>query len=464
MTTDPGIAADGIAEEPSVSRISAPAGAPRLERLLHSTPAVFAAFLLIGAVALIAAWFTVHARQPQELVEWRDSARSHVVLSHWLDEGYFHYVGLLNREPEKMTLVRNSTGAFMVSGFIVEKIYVLAFGHYSHRLLALHNQLVTLILSALAGLLSYRLARRFGLEPLLAFPAGAGVVLVLFTNPECLQLYWELNPQAYSLLFALVYLILEESRLDRSPGYRGLLIAQAAAVFLMTAMEMIFALCFAASLAAAIVLLRRGESFRRFVLVVALPLVAALVLYQVQMRIASARYPDVPTVGSSMLFRTGLDGDASVYGDHLDIAFNRSIPRGNWGTPDIQKYFFRWPTVFVLGVVSLVAVLIAFVRGRAPRLALETLVSLTGAWVLYAAVFSQAVKIHPWLYDLLLFAPLAIALFALAPSLLESLTGRTGAIVLVIVFSAFWYSLFQMRIYSIRYPLLPPPATRAPPR
>jgi hypothetical protein len=452
-------AAEEIAEEESAS--PAPVAVPRLERLLDSTPAVFAALLLIGAMALVAAFSSVHARQPQELFGWRDSARSHVVLTHWLDEGYFHYAGLLNREPNKMTFVRNSTGAFMVSGFIVEKIYVTAFGHYSYRLLALHNQVVTLILGALAGLLSYRLARRFGLESLLAFSVGAGVTIVVFTNPECLQLYWELNPQMYALLFALVYLILEEWSLDRSPRHRGLLIAQAGAVFLMTAMEMVFALCFAASLAAAIVLLRRGESFRRFLLVVVLPLVAALALYQLQIKIATARYPDAPTVGSSMLFRTGLDGDASVYGDHLDIAFNRSVPRGNWGTPEIQKYFFRWPTVFALGVVSLVAVFIAFIRGRAPRLAVETLVALTGAWVLYAAVFSQAVKVHPWLYDLLLFTPLAIALFALAPSLLESLTGRTGAIVLVIVFSAFWYSLFQMRIYSIRYPALPPSVTGA---
>jgi len=456
MTTDPAIATEEIAERDSVSSISEPAAAPRFERLLDSTPAVFAAFLLLAAVALGVAWITVHSRQPQELVEWQDSARSHVVLSHWLDEGYFHYVGVINHDPKKMSLYRSSTGAYMVSGFIVEKIYVMAYGRYSYRLLALHNQVVTMILGALAGLLSYRLARRFGLESLLAFSAGAGVVIVIFTNPECLQLYWEINPQAYALLFALVYLILEEWSLDRSPGRPDLLFAQAGAVFLMTAMESIFALCFTASLAAVIVLLRRGVSFRRFLLVAVLPCLAGLVLYQMQVKIAKARFPDAPTTGSSILSRTGLDGDSRVYGDHLDIAFNRSVPRGNW--PVNRQYIFRWPTVFFLGLASIFAVLIAFVRGRAPRLALETLVALTGAWVLYAAVFSQSVKIHPWLYDLLLFAPLAIALFAIAPSLLESLTGRTGAIVLVIVFSAFWYSMFQLRLYSLRYPLLPPGA------
>jgi hypothetical protein len=417
---------------------------------------VFAAFLLVAAIALGAAWITVLARQPEELVKSPGASRAHVVLTHWLDEGYFHYVGMINRDPTKMSLYRSTTGAYMVSGFIVEKIYATLYGGYNYRLLALHNEFVAMILCALAGLLAYRLARRFGLEPILALAAGGSVVIVLFTFPESLQLYWEMTPQSYALIFALIFLILEERSLDHLPRTRGLLIAQAGAVFLMTVMESIFALSFVAALAAAIVLLRRGESFRRFLLVAVLPFLAGLVLFQMQVKIATARFPDAPTTGSSILFRTGLDGDTRHYGDHLDIAFGRKGPRGNW--PANRQYIFRWPTVFFLGVISILAVLIAFVRGRAPRLALETLVALTGAWVLYASVFSQSVKIHPWLFDLLLFAPLAIALFAVAPSLLESVTGRTGAIILVVVFSAFWYSLFQMRLYSLRYPLLPPPA------
>jgi hypothetical protein len=450
MTTDPAITAEEISE------ISAPPAASRLERLSDSTPAVFAAFLLLAAIALVAVWNTLLARQQQELVASPHAARAHVVLTHWLDEGYFHYVGMINRDPNKMSLYRSTTGAYMVSGFIVEKLSVMLTGSYNYRLLALHNLILTMILSALAGLLSYRLARRFGLDARLALAAGGAVVIVLFTFPESLHIYWEITPQAYALIFALVFLILEERSVDHSRHSRRLLMAQAGSVFMITVMESIFAIGFVAALAAAIVLLRRGESFRRFVLVAVLPCLAGLVLYQLQMKVATARFPDAPTTGSTMLFRTGLDGDARHYGDHLDIAFGRKGPRGNW--PANREYIFRWPTVFFLGLISIVAVLIAFVRGRAPRLALETLVALTGAWVLYAAVFSQSVKIHPWLYDLLLFAPLAIALFGIAPSLLESLTGRTGAIVLVIVFSAFWYSLFQMRLYSLRYPLLPPPA------
>lgn len=444
---------DPVPAESAPPAPSATVTVPFFER----TSALFLSFLLIAVAVLAVTMLTVNDRQPEELVTRSTSARSYVVLSHWLNEGYFHYAGMLNRTPGTESIYRTSTGGYMVSGFIVEKLYSLVFGHYSYRLLALHNQIVSAILSALAGLLSYRLARRFDLEPLLAFTAGAAVVAVVFTFPDNLDLYWEMSAQAYGLLFALVYLLIEERSVDLPSRPRGLLLAQATAVFLMTVMEGIVALGFVVSVAATLALVRRERSWKRFVLVVALPCVVAILLHQLQRQVAATLFPDAPKTGSSMLWRTGLDGESVYYSDHLDIA-RRDRARGNW-PPQNRAYLFRWKWVFVLGVASTLAVLIAFIRGRAPRIALETLTALAGSWLLYAAIFSQSVVIHPYLYDVLLFTPLCIALFAIAPSLLESLTRRTGAILLVVVFSAVWYSFFQMRLYSLRWPLPKPAAT-----
>ncbi len=418
------------------------------------TAVLFGAFLLVAAAALIVAMLTVHRRQPQELTSRANSQRAHTVLSHWLDEGYFHYAGMINRTTGTSSIYLNSTGAYMVSGFIVEKVYSAFAGHYSYRLLAVHNQLVSMLISAMAGLLSYRLARRFGLEPRLAFTAGAAVVVVVFTFPDNLDLYWEMSAQAYALLFALLYFVIEERSLDLAQRPRNIVILQGITVFLMAMMEAIFALGVVASIAATLLVLRRDGSWKRFLLVAVLPCLAALFFYQVQLKIASARFPDVATYGSKTLWRTGLDGESLYYGDHLDIAKRRDGARGNW--PANREYLFRWTWVFILGVLSTAGVLLAFLRGRAPRIALEALAALTGGWLCYAAIFSQAVVIHPYLYDVLLFTPLCIALFALAPSLLESMTKRTGAILLVVVFSAVWYSLFQLRLYALRYPLPPP--------
>jgi hypothetical protein len=454
MTIDSGVTEELI-ENSAVPALSPAGRVSRVDRWLESTSTVFAMFVLIAGIALVAAMLSVHNRQPDELLKKPGSVRSHVVLSHWMNEGYFHYVGMLNRSSDTTQIYTNSTGGYMVSGFVAEKVYSMIFGRYSYRLLALHNQFMSMLLSALAGLLSYRLARRFGLEALLAFTAGAAVVIVMFTFPDNLDLYWEMSAQTYGLLFALVYLLIEERGLDLTQRPRSMWIAQGAAVFLMAVMESIFALGFVASVGATLVILRRDGSWKRFLLVAVLPCVAALVLYQLQLKTAAARFPNVPTTGSKTLWRTGFDGDSTYYGDHLDIARRRDLARGNW--PINRQYLFRWTWVFILGLVSILGVLIGFLRDRAPRIALEALAGLTGAWLCYAAIFSQAVVIHPYLYDVLLFTPLCIALFALAPSLLESLTKRTGAILLVVVFGAVWYSFFQLRLSALRNPLPPAP-------
>lgn len=423
------------------------------------TAPLFAAFFLVAAVVFAITMVSVHARDPEELSKGGVSVRSQIVLSNWIRDGYFHYYGMINRDAVQKSIYRNSTGGYMVSGFIVEKLYSMVFGHYSYRLLALHNQVISMVISALGGLLSYRLVRRLGIGARLGFAAGASVVAILFTFPDNLDLYWEMSAQAYGLLFALLYFVIEERSVDLIERPRVVLIAQAAAVFLMTFMESIAALGFVVSLAIVMAVLGRNGSWKRYALVVALPWIAAMGLYQLQVKAANARFPEVVVTGSRALWRSGFDGDTRYYGDHLGIFTRRDVPRRDFPN---SEYLFKWKWVFILGVLSVASLLLAYMRGRAPRLAVEALAALTGSWLFYAAIFSQAIVVHPYLYDVLLFTPLCIALFAVAPALLESSTRRTGAIMLVIVFSAFWYSFYQMRLYALRRPMPPVPTVAEP--
>jgi hypothetical protein len=91
-------------------------------------------------------------------------------------------------------------------------------------------------------------------------------------------------------------------------------------------------------------------------------------------------------------------------------------------------------------------------RGRVTKHEVAVLASLLGAYLLYAAFFSQAVMIHPYLYDVMLFTPLVVALFSVVPALVESITDHRGIAVLVAVFLAIWVSLVQLRQYALRYP------------
>src|SRR5204863_4035784 len=109
---------------------------------------------------------------------------------------------------------------------------------YSWRLAAWHNEVVSLLLSTLLGLLAYRVVRRLGLEARLAFAAGASVVIVVFTFPDNLGLYWEMSSQSFALLFATLFLLIEERCIDGRRTWKHSL-AQAGAVLLMTFMERI---------------------------------------------------------------------------------------------------------------------------------------------------------------------------------------------------------------------------------
>lgn len=121
--------------------------------------------------------------------------------------------------------------------------------------------------------------------------------------------------------------------------------------------------------------------------------------------------------------------------------------------PGNREYLFRWPILFFSGALSVVAAFVAYLRDRIPRMAIVALITLLGAYVLHAAVFSQLVALHPYLFDPVLVPPLILALFGFMPALAEARTGRTGLITLVTFLTATWTSFYSLRIYAPCYPL-----------
>jgi hypothetical protein len=446
-TSPPLLSAAAGSEAPALIESTGETASLTRAPLLERTIPLLALFIMVGAVMMTVAFLSVHRRQPAELAE--HSTRTHTMVTRWMAEGYFHYAGLLLDHPTNKTIYVSWGGAYLVPLFVIESLHHAVRGHYSWKLAALYSQMVSLLVAALTGLLAYRISRRIGLDAWPALASGAAVVMLIFTFPGNLALYWNLSFQATWLLFAIAYLLIEERCLD---GRRPALdVAQAGTAFLMAMMEGPAALMFLAALGLTLfVLEQRPGQWKRFVMISAIPMIAAVGLNVVQVKIAKARFPDWTFKGNTLMFRTGLDGDTRHYGDHLDIARRRDGPRRNW--THNREYLFRWPTVFFMGAIATLLVFGAYATGRAPRFAVEALAALTGTWFLYAAIFSQGVKIHPWLYDVLLYTPLVVALFALAPALGEIMSRRTGAIILIAVFCACWYTMFQMRLYALWYP------------
>jgi hypothetical protein len=168
-------------------------------------------------------------------------------------------------------------------------------------------------------------------------------------------------------------------------------------------------------------------------------------------QLALAKLGGFEAMGSSFLYRTGLDGDATLYRTPLDIAFGRDLIRRF--RPGTHQYLFHWPVVFCCGALAVLATFAAYVRRHVPRTVLIAPVSLIGTYAIYASVFSQAVALHPYMFDTLLATPLILALFAIVPALLETFTNRTGAVVAIVAFAALWTSMYQLRMYAVAYVL-----------
>src|SRR6185369_12823923 len=149
------------------------------------------------------------------------------------------------------------------------------------------------------------------------------------------------------------------------------------------------------------------------------------------------------------------DGSTKYYRDHLDIAYGRALARANYSPEAIRPLLFRWEWLFFASAAATLFVVIMAALRRIPLAVIVPLLALLGAYLLYASLFSQAVAIHPYYYDVMIFTPLMLALFVLAPSLLESKMLSQGVVVVAIIFLAAWVSLFQMRRYSVEYPLQP---------
>jgi hypothetical protein len=420
------------------------------------TLSVFLFLLAAGTVTLLFAARTVHRWSPEELLVYSMSSRSHFQTTYWLEHGYFNSGGLLvsTSATKPVFFYRSSTGGVYLTGFLVEKVYSLFTGRYSWRLMALQNQVFLLFTSTVLALLGYQLARRLGAHPLHALTLAICVQAVYFTFPANQMTYWEMSARIPWLLFVCVFLLMEVRCLDGRT--RALSIAQALAAFALTYMEFVAGITFVVSYAVVSILLSADpRPWKRVVLTSIVPMLLALFVYQGQLTLVRVLHPEIPMEGSEFMFRTGLDGSAQYYTDHRDIFERRDVIRAA-SFPKAGPWLFRWNWLFFAGTAAVVGILALAMRGKVSPIVLVSLLSMLGAYLLYASFFSQAVFIHPWLYDVMLFTPLVLALLVIAPALVENVTEHRGIAVAAVFFVAVWVSTVQLRHYAMLYPAPPP--------
>ena len=420
---------------------------------------LLAVLLAAGTFVLLAAYYTVHQRTAEEIETNSLMSRARFSITYWMENGFFRSAGLAARQSAGVPVYfhRSSAGGHLLTSYALEKLFHGMTGRYSWRLLTLHNQLFSLITSALVALLAFRLAMRFGASPLHALLLAIAVEAVHFTFPDNLMLYWETSRRECFLFFAVIFLLIEDRCAERRTPL--LTAAQGVAAFCLTYMENRGGFAFLLTYGLTTVVVGRADraTLKRVGAMALLPAIIAVGVFIAQKNWMRWLNPSIPMKGSTALFRTGLDGSALYYGDHRDIASRRDIAAGNFApkAPENRPYLFRWKWTFLAGVAAFLAFLAAAMRGRAPKVAVIALYALLGTYVIDAAVFSQSAVIHPYLYDLQLYTPLMLALFVVVPTLLETTTGARGVVVVAAMLLAIWVSFVQMRHYALRYPLSP---------
>jgi hypothetical protein len=411
---------------------------------------LFASYAAVGLLFVLLTFVTVHSRPSEDLAKYSTSVRSNRFITEWLREGYWHYYGLILLSGPPPVIYQSSTGGYLFTGYVGEKIYSGLTGHYGWRFLAVHNQLMSALTSILLALLTFRLARRLGLSIVHAWILGAAVEIVQFTFPDNLDLYWEMSAQAAGLLFLVAFLLLDEARLRRSS--KIIPVSMFAVAVAANYMEFVAGVAFTCAYVALTVILDASKNrLKHALLTVVVPCVLVLLSHKGQVALAAHSYPDIKQLGSAPLLRSGLDGNTQWYRDHLDIVYGRKVARVNF--PFNPDSLFVWKWLFIAGTMSLIAILLARAFDRVEDVHVISAGSLAGMYIVYAAAFSQSVVIHPYLYDVLLATPLMLALYGVAPALLETFLRRKGVVVAVVAFAAIWYSFYQLRLYVLRHPL-----------
>lgn len=436
------VAQENVTAEPVLAR--------RTLSIPTRTLPLLAAMIAIGASILTFTFRTVHLESALDLATIPNAVRTNFSVRYWLENGYFSNGGLAVRpsSPTEVHYYVTSGGGQLVSGFVATKIHHTITGRQSPLLLAVHNQVVTMLAAALLGLLAFRLARRVGASPPHALILAGCVEVLHFTFPDNLAAYWEMTGRPWFFLFAACFLLIEERAQDGRT--KTMTLAQAISVFLMAYLELVATSMFLVAYIVVALAVKHPIPVKRAIAVVIVPAALAFGVFRMQLRWVDVRHPEIPKTSSTFLFRSGLDGSAQYYGDHLDIANRRDVARRDFKYN--RQYLFRWKWLFVAGTAALIFVLIFAATGRVPVIATLSLLSMTGTYTLYAGVFSQGMVIHPYLFDVLLVTPLLLALFCVAPAILESLTNHRGIVVATVFFLAVWVTFVQLRRYALWYP------------
>lgn len=324
------------------------------------------AFLLIGLGIQVFVQYTVHSRPlyNDELI--KASSRTSLKINFWIDNGFLRHCGfpfLKSPYSDPHTVAyRSHPPALWYPLYWANFIrYKMGYAKFSLRGYTWYNQSIVWLSASLLGYLVFRLAIRLCCSSLLAFLCGVTSQAIFQTNPWNLERYFESYTDQLVCLFFICLLLNEEASLAQS-GHR--LILKSIFICLSTYIVPYFAIpALCAYVLSKLLISKAGQA--EIITVIAATCLGFIIFFA-QICWVRLKFPDITSVGSTFLYRTGLDGATDLVGLPLLDQLGK------------ENIFLR--NVGIITGVILIAVCLL----RAEKILKETLIFITtAAWGFY---------------------------------------------------------------------------------
>lgn len=427
-----------------------------------------AVVLVVGLVAasLFFSVTTNYRYVPERMADGRVKSLWTRSLEHWHEQGFLRSCGLIYFSPavyrgipgwkadrSNDVVYQNAGPAFLLLQYPLQEIHRALTGHFSGVLLAA-NALAFVIVGALfLGLLAFRILLANGFSVRAATLMAVAAALIYQNFGPNLAVVWDFHPPTAgaSFLIVVTYLLYRHATAT-DPSAKRKLNRLAALAFLVWGLVDFVVMPIFFLLVWALALHLRGDSWREVWLRSGLlPTLVAIGLLLGQLAcgivVAKAEF-----VGSSFLFRTGLDGNRYT-GTHAAI----------WPLFFAPGAFRWWLALFPFAIPFYGLLLVYRCwwvprrEARAPALGLEVdLVSkLIALYVVYFAVFSQHVMMHTGfgfsshVFRIHPFIPSVLIVCAVFPGLLKRVGVSANAIAYAWTIGGVVYVWASWRLYAI---------------
>jgi hypothetical protein len=420
--------------------------ATRLSESLKSGPAVppravAGVILVILCAVLTFTALTVNKKQILNV----GTNRFWGVCQIWEQNGFLNSYGLWlerinpafyrQQGPPGLYAYANSDTGFLLPIYTVERALVIIRGRPSRALFQLYSQLVVLAGAFFLALLGMRIAMRRGHDLLFAGTAGLAAGVVFQNVMHNLDRAREIHHSTVFLTLLIVLLYVRERWWERlRDGSTGLSVLVAGLIFAMAISDHITNAGFLVLVIGVLAVYGQVPrmSLRRWSATYLAPVAVGFVIFQLQLWLARTHL-GIDSIGSPVILRFGFGNTGFA---HPQILSHLRPPWSWWGLAS-------------LAAVCLVAVLARRSESaEEDRRDLEPVFIPILVWTCLAAVFSEMVAVHPYLFDLFLIIPSVLLVFVHGPVLLARFYKNTGLIALAVLFGAFFYVWMSLTAYA----------------